>query len=206
MSILVASWFAYRFLAPKRWREWTRAGLVQAFLIAFYAEMYGFPVTIWIVTRVFGLDVDIGRGGNLWANLVGSHLGMVVAMLVGWVVFVVPGIYLLIRGWRQAHRARREDRLTTDGIYAVVRHPQYLGIIMAIFGEGIVHWPTLASVIFFPVITLAYVWLARKEERELLERFGEQYARYQQRVPMLLPWLRDWPRIFQGSPAAGDGL
>jgi hypothetical protein len=55
--IVIASWLMYRYLAPQSWKEWTRAGVLQAFIIAFYAEMYGFPLTIYFLARFFGLDV-----------------------------------------------------------------------------------------------------------------------------------------------------
>ena len=62
ISVVAASWFFYRYVLPKSWQEWTRAGVVQAFIIGFYAEMYGFPVTIYFLVRVFNLDV----AGNFW--------------------------------------------------------------------------------------------------------------------------------------------
>lgn len=197
ISIVVVSWIFYRYVAPKRWREWTRAGLVQAFLIAFYAEMYGFPLTIYLLARFFGLDVSLTGSKNVWSQLFGhGNLPMVIAMVIGYAFFVIPGLGLLAEGWREIYHARREGRLATDGLYGVVRHPQYTGIFLAIFGEGIVHWPTLVSVVMFPIIVVAYVLLARKEERQMLAEYGERYRDYQRRVPMFFPRWGEWRRLF----------
>lgn len=84
--------------------------------------------------------------------------------------------------------ARKEERLATGGLYSFVRHPQYTGFFMIVFGEGIVHWPTIISVALFPVIVAAYTWLALKEEREVLAEFGDEYREYQNKVPRFLPW------------------
>ena len=137
ISIVAVSWIFYRYLAPKSWREWTRAGLVQAFLIAFYAEMYGFPLTIYLLTRFFGLDVSLTGNRNLWSQLFDhGNLPMVIAMVLGYACFVIPGVGLLAEGWREIYHARREGRLATDGLYGVVRHPQYTGIFLAISAKG----------------------------------------------------------------------
>ena len=85
---------------------------------------------------------------------------------------------------------RSKDRLATEGVYGIVRHPQYSGLFIIIFGEGIVHWPTIVSVIAFPIIVGAYTLLARREERQMLEKFGNEYREYQRRVPMLIPRLK----------------
>lgn len=185
---VIASWLLYRYLAPQSWKEWTRAGVVQAFIIAFYAEMYGFPLTIYFLARFFGLDATWAEGGNLWTQLFGTPVAHIVAMAMGYAI-VFGGASLVADGWRRVHRARREDRLVTDGVYARMRHPQYTGLFLIVFGEGIVHWPTIVSVIAFPVIVLAYTILARKEERQMLEKFGERYRAYQRRVPMFVPRL-----------------
>ena len=74
-----------------------------------------------------------------------------------------------------------------DGLYAYVWHPQYTGLFIALFGEGVVHWPTLFSVSLFPIIVLAYSLLARHEERQVIERFGDGYRTYQQEVPRFVP-------------------
>lgn len=186
--ITVASWLFYRYFAPARWREWTRAGVVQAFIIAFYAEMYGFPLTIYFLARVFGLDLPWTQGGNLWAQLFGTEVAHLVAMGLGYTILFV-GATWVADGWRAIHQARREGRLVTDGIYARIRHPQYSGLFLITFGEGIVHWPTLTSVIAFPIIVLAYVRLAHKEERQMIEQFGDDYLAYRRRVPAFIPHL-----------------
>ncbi len=182
----VVSWLLYRYLAPAGWKEWSRAGVVQAFIIAFYAEMYGFPLTIYFLARVFGLDLAWSEGGNLWAQLFGTPAAHVAAMVIGYAI-VFAGATLVADGWRRVHRARREGRLVTDGAYARVRHPQYTGLFLIVFGEGIVHWPTIVSVAAFPVIVLAYTLLARREERQMVEQFGDAYLAYRRRVPMFIP-------------------
>jgi methanethiol S-methyltransferase len=187
--IVFVSWLLYRYLAPQSWKEWGRAGVVQAFIVAFYAEMYGFPLTIYFLARFFGLDLAWTQGGNLWAQLFGTPMAHIVAMVIGYAIVFI-GATLVADGWRRVHQARREGRLVTDGIYARVRHPQYTGLFIIIFGEGIVHWPTIVSVIALPVILIAYTLLARKEERQMLEKFGDEYREYQRRVPMFIPRLK----------------
>jgi len=184
--IIFVSWLLYRYLAPASWKEWTGAGVTQAFIIAFYAEMYGFPLTIYFLARFFGLDLAWTEGGNLWAQLFGTQAAHVVAMVIGYAI-VFGGAILVADGWRHIHRARSEQRLVTEGVYSHVRHPQYTGLFLIVFGEGIVHWPTVVSVIAFPVIVLAYTLLARKEEKKMLEEFGDAYRTYQKRVPMFIP-------------------
>lgn len=188
--ITALSWFFYRYIAPEKWREWAGAGLVQAFIIALYAEMYGFPLTIYLLVRVFGIDVSPTESGNLWSSLFDlGETPMLIAMTLGYTV-AIGGIAILIEGWREVYHARREGRLATDGLYGVVRHPQYLGLLMAIFGEGVIHWPTIFSVSLFPVIALAYFVLAKKEEQEMERQFGEHYRAYAREVPMFFPSRR----------------
>jgi protein-S-isoprenylcysteine O-methyltransferase Ste14 len=199
--IVLLSWLLYRYMAPKSWREWASAGVVQAFIIALYAEMYGFPLTLYLLARFTGLDRS-NINASLWSTYLGmGETGMLIAMVFGYAL-VLLGIGVFFQGWRQVHRAHREDRLVTDGLYALVRHPQYTGLFIALFGEGVVHWPTLFSVGLFPVIVFAYYRLARREERQMLECFGEDYRIYQRRVPMFVPRRAKW-REFVKSGGLG---
>jgi len=200
---VAASWLFYRYFAPRNWREWTGAGLVQAFIIALYAEMYGFPLTIYLLARFFGLD----RGDlsvNLWSTLFGvGNTGMMISMLIGYTLAII-GIGVFIQGWRQVHWARQEDRLVTEGLYAFVRHPQYTGLFIALFGEGVMHWPTMFSVGLFPLIILAYARLARREEQQLLSEFGDTYRAYQRRTPRFIPRWSQCREFVRNSRGNGD--
>jgi len=202
IMIVVVSWIFYRYFAPKNWREWAGAGLVQAFIIALYAEMYGFPLTIYLLVRWFGLDRKY-LSANLWSTLLGfGETGMMISMILGYSLAFV-GIGLFAQGWRELYKAHQQKRLLTDGLYGIVRHPQYTGLFLGLFGEGVVHWPTLFSVSLFPLIVLAYVLLARREERRMVEQFGEAYRVYQRRVPMFIPLWGRWRELIDPPTASG---
>lgn len=194
LMIVIGSWVLYHFLAPANWRDWTGAGLVQAFIIALYAEMYGFPLTIYFLTSVLPLEIPLVHySGHLWATLLGyGKFGAGIEMATGY-AFVAAGLIMIIKGWFKVYFS--SNQLLTDGIYGVVRHPQYTGIFLAVFGQ-LVHWPTIPTLALGPVIVLAYVHLARREEVQLIQRFGDAYLSYRQQVPMFFPRWRTIRELF----------
>ncbi|VAW93165.1 protein-S-isoprenylcysteine methyltransferase [hydrothermal vent metagenome] len=194
IMIVIASWFFYRFFAPKTWKEWASAGLVQAFIIALYAEMYGFPLTIYFLVRFFGIDAP-NLNANLWSSFLGiGEFGMIISMILGYMLLFI-GIGIFIKGWRELYQARQKNQMITDGLYQFVRHPQYTGLFIALFGEGVIHWPTLFSITIFPFIILAYYFLSLSEEKKVLRQFGEQYKTYQDTVPMFIPRIGTWKKF-----------
>ena len=196
--IVIASWVVYRYLAPKSWREWAGAGLVQAFIIALYAEMYGFPLTIYLLVRFFGLDRTT-LNASLWSTLFGvGEGGMIIPMIAGY-TFLFIGIGLFIEGWRELYNAHEKKKLATTGLYSLVRHPQYTGLFLGLFGEGVVHWPTIFSITLFPVIVIAYVLLAYREEKQMLKQFGAEYLAYKEQTPMLFPTKSKWRQFVKLS-------
>lgn len=198
IMIVIASWFFYRYLAPKSWHEWAGAGVVQAFIIALYAEMYGFPLTIYLLARFGGLDKQ-NLDANLWSTLVGlGETGMFVSMILGYILLFF-GVGLFFQGWRQVYKARDEHKLVTTKLYALARHPQYTGLFIGLFGEGIVHWPTLFSVALFPVIVFIYYRLALREEAAVTKEFGDEYLAYKAKTPMFLPSKNHWCAFWDES-------
>lgn len=186
--------FALSFLKPRGSQEWRSMGVVSAFLVALFAEMYGFPLTIYLLTGWLGdaypaLQPYSHKFGHLWVVVFGgSNLAWAIVMGLS-LLFMVMGYMLLSKGWTQIHAAR--GGLVTDGIYAYARHPQYTGLFLVIIGF-LVQWPTLLTVIMAPILLYAYVHLARVEERRAEAEFGEAYNEYVRKTPAFFPPLNKW--------------
>jgi protein-S-isoprenylcysteine O-methyltransferase Ste14 len=67
-----------------------------------------------------------------------------------------------------------------------VRHPQYDAFVMIMFGF-LLQWPTLVTLVMFPVLVLTYVRLARREEREVRAAFGADWDTYAAQTPAFFP-------------------
>ena len=181
--------FLLSFLRPTRRREWRSFGVVAAFLVALFTEMYGFPLTIYLLAAAFGRDPFpdpfAHESGNVIASLLGIEQWSWAFMLAGGVL-IAAGLFIVSAGWRRIHAAQRTGELVTDGPYEVVRHPQYVGLLVMIVG-ALVQWPTLVTVVMAPILAVTYVRLARREEAAMRERFGDAYDDYARRTPAFLP-------------------
>jgi len=187
--------FAYTFFKPRTPRDWRSFGAFSAFLVALFTEMYGFPLTIyflsgWLQSRFPGIDWFSHDAGHLLEMLFGwkanPHFGPFHILSF---VLIGGGFLLISAAWRVLYIAQRRHALATTGPYSYVRHPQYVGFILVLFGF-LMQWPTLLTLAMFPVLVVMYVKLARSEERDALATFGEAYREYMARVPGFIPRLR----------------
>jgi len=188
--------FAYTFFKPRTGRDWRSFGAFSAFLVALFTEMYGFPLTIyllsgWLQSHYPSVDWFSHDAGHLLEMLFGlktnPHAGPFHILSY---IFIGGGFILISVGWKALYDAQQQHRLATSGIYSYVRHPQYDGFISVMFGF-LLQWPTLLTLAMFPVLVFMYTRLARTEEREALAEFGDAYRVYMARVPRFIPRIAD---------------
>lgn len=186
--------FAYSFFKPQTSRDWRSFGAFSAFLVALFTEMYGFPLTIyflsgWLQTRYPTIDWFSHDAGHLLEELFGwranPHFGPFHLLSF---IFIGGGFVVISAAWKALYEAQQRRQLATIGPYSYVRHPQYVGFVLVMFGF-LLQWPTILTLAMFPVLVWMYVRLARQEEREALSAFGEAYAGYMARVPAFVPRL-----------------
>ena len=149
--------FAFSFTKPKTSRDWRSFGAFSAFIIALFTEMYGFPLTLyllsgWLGSRIPQLDIFSHNAGHLWHTLLGlkgdPHFD-VFHILSNILIF--GGFILLASAWEKLYRAQRNNRLATTGAYAYLRHPQYVAFILIMFGF-LLQWATILTLLMFPVL------------------------------------------------------
>ncbi len=184
--------FAFSFFKPKTKRDWRTFGSFSAFIVALFVEMYGFPLTIymlsgWLAARFPGVDFLSHDAGHIWYELLGfegdPHLNPI---HVSSNVLIVGGFFLLAAAWRVLYPAQKKGALATTGPYARIRHPQYAAFIVIMFGF-LLQWPTLVTLVMFPILVTVHVRLAHREEREVAAELGVAWERYASVTPRWLP-------------------
>jgi len=194
INSLVFIMFAFSFTHPRTGRDWRSFGAFSGFIVALFTEMYGFPLTIyllsgWLGSRYPGLDLLSHDAGHLWNTLLGwkgdPHFNPLHLLSD---VFIFGGFILLASAWKVLYEAQRTRSLATTGPYSYIRHPQYAGFMLIMLGF-LFQWPTILTLLMFPVLVYMYVRLAQREEREVLVEFGEAYARYAAQTPAFFPHL-----------------
>lgn len=191
-NILLFLGFAISFVKPKGGTEWRTMGIFIGFMVALFTEMYGLPLTIYLLTQWLGTKYPVLHPfshphGHLWLVLLGlsnSPTAFVLLHLISnGIIFF--GFYLLYKGWKLIYQSEGK-RLVTEGIYAHIRHPQYDGLFLITLGL-LIQWPTLITLLMWPFLIYAYYRLARREEREVSRQFPMEYAAYKAKVPAFFP-------------------
>jgi protein-S-isoprenylcysteine O-methyltransferase Ste14 len=187
--------FAFSFFRPQTGRDWRTFGAFAAFIIALFVEMYGFPLSIylmsgWLQTKYPNLDLMSHNAGHLWSTLLGEkgdpHFG---PLHIASYVFLGFGFYLLSNAWSVLYHAQRRSALATSGPYARIRHPQYVAFVLILLGF-LLQWPTLLTLVMFPILLVMYGRLSITEEAEMRKRFGAEFDAYAARTPRFLPSWR----------------
>jgi len=192
LNSLIFIIFAFSFTKPKVPRDWRSLGVFSAFIVALFTEMYGFPLTIylfsgWLTKWVPGLDPFTHNSGHILEDLLGwggdPHFGpfhIVSYILIG------GGFILLANAWKVLYKAQSEHALAVSGPYARIRHPQYVGFVLIMLGF-LLQWPTILTVVMFPILVWMYMRLARSEEKIAQKEFGTLWDEYAKRTPTFIP-------------------
>jgi len=198
LNSLVFILFAFSFTKLKTPRDWRSFGGFSAFVIAYFTEMYGFPLTLyllsgWLSIHIPGIHIFAHDTGHLFHTLLGlkgnPHFDI---FHIASTIFIFLGLALIAHAWGILYEAQKYHQVATTGPYAYIRHPQYLGFILIMLGFFI-QWPTLITLIMLPILIVMYARLATQEEKDMVKEFGQAYKSYASVTP------RFFPRLFSGK-------
>lgn len=192
INSLIFILFAFSFVRPKNAIDWRVFGTFSAFIVALFTEMFGFPLTLYLLSGWLGRTYPqyamlTHDSGHLWIDLLGlkgdPHLNPI-HMISD--VLITGGLIVLSITWRHLYRAQRQNKVATTGPYSLIRHPQYMAFITIMVGF-LIQWPTVLTIIMFPVLVVMYVKLAKREEADSIARFGEEYLVYARNTGRFIP-------------------
>lgn len=187
--------FTFSFFRPKNSTDWGAFGGFSAFIIALFTEMYGVPLTLfflapWIERHFPGVNPFAHDTGMLWSVLSRSsedpHFSLFHTITM---VVIVAGGILIYSAWGTLYSSHKKQKLATAGLYRYIRHPQYDGLLLIMIGY-LFMWPTILTLLMFPVLVFMYIRLAKKEEKMVEKEFGDAYRKYKAKTPAFIPDIR----------------
>lgn len=164
------------------------AGTYIAFVIAFAIEMHGIPFSMWVISWLVGKNLP---EGILWGHTLFSTIGF-------WGMYInmgcaVVALSLILNGWYNIYKKYWSKEtgtgaLVKSGVYRYIRHPQYTGLLLLSLGM-MIEWATLPMLILYPVMVYMYVRLAKREEMDMIDEFGDEYINYINTTKMFIPHI-----------------
>ena len=164
------------------------AATYLAFIIAFAIEMHGIPFSMYLIAGIIGRKLP---NGVLWGHTFFDEIGYL-GMYIS-IVLTVIALVIIVIGWHDIYhgywkKAKGTGKVIKTGVYKYIRHPQYTGVLLISFGI-ILNWATLTSILMFPVIVWMYVRLSKKEEKDMIDEFGEEYVMYMKKTKRFIPYV-----------------
>ena len=200
--ILISLFFITKYIPLKTKFEKRSGGLLISFIIALFAEMYGFPLTIYFLSGFLGLNIPLTHEkGHLLGDLLlylGIGNGWLIVMIISTILLII-GLGWIIKGWKLVYHSK--GKLITKGIYSRMRHPQYSGILLVTFAF-LIQWPTLITLIMWPFLLVMYYRLAKREEKDVQKKYKIEYLKYKKEVPMFIPSFK----IISRKPAKKSSI
>lgn len=195
-------WFAYDAFKPKTSIDWRSFSVFSGFIIALFTEMYGFPLTIYLLSSWLGdkfPQIDFSHNaGHLWEVILGNrgdpHFGILHILSYA---LIIGGLVLIGASWKILYSATKRHTIAIKGPYKYIRHPQYAGFLIIILGF-LMQWPTIPTLIMAPILTVMYIKLAQKEEQSISKTYP-QYQSYRQNTPTFIPSAKKLVAVLKHS-------
>jgi protein-S-isoprenylcysteine O-methyltransferase Ste14 len=195
INSFVFIFFAFSFFKPRTKSDWRTLSAFSAFIVALFVEMYGFPLSIymmsgWLGNRLPQLNLYSHDSGHLLHTLLGMkgdpHFDVFHILST---ILIIAGFFLLSAAWKVLYKSQQTKTLATTGPYRYIRHPQYAAFTIVMFGF-LLQWPTIPTIIMFPILVYTYVRLSKTEELTVEKEFGEGYRKYASKTPRYFPHRR----------------
>lgn len=159
-----------------------------AFVLAFAIEMHGIPMSMYLISMIIGKNLP---EGVLWGHTLFDRIGYSGMYLN--IACASIALLLIASGWYNIYhkywsRESGTGKVVKNGVYKYIRHPQYTGFMLLTVGM-LLEWATLPTLIMWPFIALMYYRLARKEEKDMVREFGEEYVMYMSKTKRFIPFV-----------------
>lgn len=194
LNVFLFFFFVISFIKPKKKFEWRSMGAFAGFLVALFTEMYGIPLTIYLLATWLGKSYPVINpfshvNGHLllvFLGLADSSLALIVLHLISYGI-ILFGFYIIYKGWKLIHASKNEI-LVIKGVYSHIRHPQYSGLFLITIAF-LIMWTSFTALIMCPILIYAYSRLAKREEKVLEKQFGKRFWVYKRKVPAFIPQI-----------------